>query len=204
MPKHPGELMVSPSNTVFRFIADKNDFELLKLELREQDTVEVLAYSGPSYSIVDKVIDRTRENTATPWSFLDRNGDLVAAYGVGNTSRADIGIVWFLGTDRMKTLGQSVAFVSRTEIHVLIKGRKMLYNYVYSENRVTRNWLKHMGFNEIATIPTLGYMGTGFSLYCYFSSIANRDCFVRWARLHPEKLGRVNRNWDTLCFMTDR
>ena len=47
MPKHPGERMVSPSNTVFRFIADINDFELLKLELREQDTVEILAYSGP-------------------------------------------------------------------------------------------------------------------------------------------------------------
>lgn len=73
----------------------------------------------------------------------------VADYSVVNRS----GVIWFLGTDRIKEIGYLFVKYTRPFIKIFLSRWDRLMNQVHSENKESLRWLKLSGFKIDEPMP---------------------------------------------------
>jgi len=74
------------------------------------------------------------------------DGVPVAVLGVCDSKLDGVGIIWMLGTDGIYKISRQFLKGSARELSLLSAGYKTLFNYVYSENRLSIKWLEWLGF----------------------------------------------------------
>ena len=89
------------------------------------------------------------------------NGIPVVAYGVEGEGLSDRANVWMLATDHIRTIAKSVQARVHHEFLELIEGYDLVYNYVYTENKIALRWLRRLGFK----IFPAGPMGPDSALF---------------------------------------
>ena len=70
----------------------------------------------------------------------------VAVFGVCDSKLDGVGIIWMLGTDGIYKISRKFLKGSAHEVRLLSGGYRTLFNYVYSENRLSIKWLEWLGF----------------------------------------------------------
>jgi hypothetical protein len=86
----------------------------------------------------------------------------ILVFGVQQESLlSDTGVVWLLATDGISKIKKSFVKQCQKVFLDLIQEYQMVYNYVYTENKIALRWLKWLGF-EIHEPKMVGAMGIKF------------------------------------------
>lgn len=77
---------------------------------------------------------------------------LIACFGVGH-QLPNVGCIWMLGTDRVKSVSTTFLRHSREWVQYLIEGYDYVSNIVSVKNAVSIRWLKWVGAEFIKKYP---------------------------------------------------
>ncbi len=76
-------------------------------------------------------------------------GKPILAFGVKDAAAlGDYGVIWMLSTKRVKEIPRTFVRGSIDVVSTFLRFYSCLENYVYSENHVSRRWLRWLGFKE--------------------------------------------------------
>ena len=113
--------------------------------LRHDDFDEVYAVNGesPHISILEDW-----EGSARRWIIFNKKCEPVAILGVRPLiAFSDIACPWLLGTDGLNEMKKFFVKISKPIIAEMMKGYKLLVNYVDARNVKSVRWLKWCGFD---------------------------------------------------------
>lgn len=131
-------------NRDFDFLKDV--YDVLYMELRESDIKELKDSTGNSPK---ESLSFIINNTDILRVFEDPYGRIVGVYGIADieTDTQIAGNIFMLGTDDLEKY-YPIEFlrISKREIESFMEDYDVLFNYVSSENKVSINWLKWLGF----------------------------------------------------------
>lgn len=82
------------------------------------------------------------------------DGTPVIIFGIEGEGLSDTANVWMLATDQISRIAKTVQARARFVFLELIQGYDLVYNYVYTENKIALRWLKHLGFKIFPAEPT--------------------------------------------------
>lgn len=112
--------------------------------MRQADIDEVSASSGMDPHEALMVSFRLSSHA---WVFTGQGGGAIGVFGVVPHSHLpDVGIVWMLGTDDIKTEALGIARRTRPYIREMNEAYGLLWNYVDARNETSIRWLKWGGF----------------------------------------------------------
>lgn len=122
----------------------KREVEYISTHLRKEDFDEVYAIKGdsPHYDVL-----RSWDLSAVRWMIFNKKALPAAVLGVITVNNySDIGVPWFLGTDRMDNMKKFFITASRPVIKTMSSGYSTLINYVDARYIKTLRWLEWLGF----------------------------------------------------------
>ncbi len=74
------------------------------------------------------------------------NGHPECLFGVGESHKPDVGVVWMLGTDEVPKHRKALLREARAWVEQMLDIYPTLYNLVHADNTVSIAWLKRLGF----------------------------------------------------------
>ena len=112
------------------------------LREHELEEVSVVAPEKSTEQILKDCIDISE----TAYAVVTDKDDCVAMFGVSAVSE-DAGVPWMLASELFFTKYKK-RFIKETPnyLDLLWGKRKHLYNYVSAKNKLSQDWLKHLGF----------------------------------------------------------
>lgn len=117
--------------------------EELFVQLRPRDYDEVEAATG---DVIGTLL-LCQPMSDDPITLRDRNGELVAVYGVSPVSlMSDTGALWLLGTPRMERNAKAVFRDAQRYIAFVRERYPRIVNYVDARNGPSIRWLRRLGF----------------------------------------------------------
>lgn len=142
----------------------REDIEHVAANMRDSDVLEVAASGGrtPLLSLVDSINESTISMTAV------FDGVPVAIFGFVYDEVSDKAGVWMLCTNDVHKHRQAFFKESVRILAGWLPLATELYNFVAMDNRMTRRWLKEVGFVESEPMP-YGPMGHPFARVSYKS-----------------------------------
>ena len=139
--------------------AEPGDMYVIGENLREQDKNEVLFSHG--LSPVEACLRSYRDSQVIQ-AIEGDEGDPVGITGLTQN------YIWLLGTDKLtatKNHRWQLCIHGREWVEYCIdRAGGMIENYVYSENKESIRWLKHLGFNIGEPEP----YGVAEKMFCHF------------------------------------
>ena len=139
--------------------AEPNDMYFIGEQLREQDKTEVRLSHGlsPVEACIESYI-----NSNVIQAIEGDDGDPVGITGLVGS------YIWLLGTDKLtatKNHRWQLCVHGREWVeYCLDTAGGMIENYVYSENKLSIRWLKHLGFIVEEPKP----YGVADQMFCHF------------------------------------
>jgi len=134
------------------------DIDHIVDNIREADIEELEALDGTT---VRESLDRIEdiENTSHVWEV---EGKVMCIFGVvPQPGPLSSGVIWMLATEDFHKYAKIFARGCQDVVSDMINGYSYLFNYIHSENKVSINWLKWLGFKVNDPIP-VGHEGANF------------------------------------------
>lgn len=126
--------------------------------LRQADLREIEAGSGkPPLEVLTNGLRLSTQAYAAELP----SGEIVALFGVGPTAEPQLGVVWMLGSEKLKTIRFTVLRHSKEWLKTLSSAYPLLGNVVDARNTLHVDWLRWMGFRFLRRAP-LGRKGEEF------------------------------------------
>jgi ribosomal protein S18 acetylase RimI-like enzyme len=110
--------------------------------LRIADKEELLA--GGTEDFKQCLVDSFTSSSICRVALVD--GVPVAVLGVCDSGIAGVGVIWMLGTDGIYKISRQFLKGSMRELRMLANEYKTLFNYVYTDNKLSIKWLEWLGF----------------------------------------------------------
>lgn len=127
-----------------------NDVDYLESRLRESDVKEIWA---SCHNVSREALQSGLERSVYCMTIV-KDGEPIGMFGVrGESVVGSVGIVWALGTDRIKEVPMTVLMRSRKYIDQMLSIYPMLTNFVHAENLVSLRWLKKLGATILEKKP---------------------------------------------------
>lgn len=121
---------------------EEGDLEYLVANLRQADVQEVEAYGG---TVAESLAEGLAPGRSTYVVTLD--DEPVVVFGVGpDPSQMDVGVIWLLGTDKMRSISRLFIRESKTWLKDLGEPYDLLHNLTDARNKLHHRWLKWCGF----------------------------------------------------------
>tara|TARA_R110002153_G_C13178965_1_gene484893 strand:- start:377 stop:835 length:459 start_codon:yes stop_codon:yes gene_type:complete len=139
----------------YRDSVQEDVFELAK-KMRQADVREVKASNGASPL---EALQRGFE-ASKPQSIIHK-GELIGMFGCAHIDELR-GSPWMLGSDKIPQIRKDLLTQSVEWVKEVNKQYPLLINYVDANNKVSINWLKHIGFSFVQLIPKFGVGGIPF------------------------------------------
>lgn len=137
-------------------LATVADAQAIAPQLRQCDIDECEALAGAG-SVLPMTL-ATIAASPLAWA-LERDGRLVALFGVAGNLLSDTGAPWMFGTDEVSRCGRAVIRASQRYLPCMLKKFPKLANVVDARNKISIRWLKRIGF---AFHPAIEIGGTPF------------------------------------------
>lgn len=119
--------------------------------LREHELEEVsVVADGKS---TEQILKDCIEVSEKSYAVVSEDDGCVAMFGVSAVNE-DQGVPWMLASD-MFFKKYKKRFIKETPnyLDILFGNRKHLFNYVSAKNKLSQNWLKHLGFTIHTEAP---------------------------------------------------
>jgi hypothetical protein len=127
--------------------ANASDAATLAPNLRQADAREIKACSG---STPLQALTHSYQHSLICYTVEDDDGTVIAMFGVAESNRPDVGIVWMLAADRILNHRKQLIRECRTWIDRLHERFPVLWNLVDERNAVHVRWLRWLGCNFVA------------------------------------------------------
>ena len=127
-------------------------FELYE-EMRIADFKEIIGLDQHPWTAVRESFTASQKK----FSLIDREGKLIAMFGVAATHVPTVGCVWMLGTDRIRFVKRDFIRNSKAWVNELMGDYRCLVNLVSSSNKISMRWLKWLGADFLREKPK-GYL----------------------------------------------
>ena len=130
--------------------ANRIDAEYLSSRLRESDREEIwLSHKQkPKQSLLIGL-----ETSLICFTGFYRFHPFFMAGIVTDLQQPNTGLIWLLGTDRIRTCPKTFYGLTYQLLHYFFWIYPTLYNYVYEHNSQTLNWLAHLGAEFSESFP---------------------------------------------------
>ena len=127
----------------------------LATHLRQQDIDEIKGMGeDPARACI---LSLSHSSKAFTMRSKDTN-DLICCFGVGDSARSGVGLIWCLGTDLVEKVSTTFLRHSRTWIAHLTMGYDYVFNLISKSNTVSRRWLEWLNAEFSDTLAIEGYM----------------------------------------------
>jgi hypothetical protein len=134
------------------------DIDFLVENIRDEDTAEINAMGGMT---AREALDSTPNLDENAWVW-EKNGKVMCIFGVNPIEELDrTGAIWLLGTKYFDDHHMVFAAACSSVFEELIKDYKMVFNYVYAENKKSIKWLEWLGF-KVRDAQPIGINGANF------------------------------------------
>jgi len=155
-----------------REVITPQDLDYLADNLREGDRLEMLAYNGMEPR---EGLQYCVDNNDEVWVACVE-GVPCCLFGLQEQMFEDdeensSAVIWALGTDLLFQHKKLMALISRKVIRDWLNRYDVLFNYIWEENEVHRNWLERMGFTVLPDTFIKSEMGEKFLLFLQFSPV---------------------------------
>ncbi|MGV2169641.1 hypothetical protein ACQZ40_25060 [Agrobacterium sp. 16-172Ci] len=129
------------------------DVTYLAPRLRPEDLRELLAAGSPS---AEQALEDGLKLSRQCISVVDEEDNAVAMFGVCPSNEPELGYIWLLGSDEIKT--NKTRFLRRSKLWVETFHEEfpVLANSVDQRNTVHLLWLRWLGFKFLRTVNSLG------------------------------------------------
>lgn len=130
------------------------DVEYLATRLRTEDVEEL---SADGWQPLDSLMEGFRKGKVTLTLLAPDTGEPIGMLGVVPcTVYEDFGVIWLLGSDRIKEHSWTFLAQSRPVLARLYDetGYRAFYNRTYYKNTIHHQWLKWLRFKFISTDGT--------------------------------------------------
>ncbi|MBB4345212.1 hypothetical protein [Rhizobium leguminosarum] len=129
------------------------DVTYLAPRLREADLRELEAAGVPS---AHQALQDGLRNSKHCISVVNDEDRAVAMFGCGRFTDDDVGYIWLLGSDEIKS--NPTRFLRRSKLWVDIfhKDFPILTNFVDQRNTVHIHWIRWLGFSFLRTVNSEG------------------------------------------------
>ncbi len=129
------------------------DVTYLAPRLRPEDLRELLAAGSPS---AEQALEDGLKLSRQCVSVVNEEDNAVAMFGVCPSHEPELGYIWLLGSDEIKT--NKTRFLRRSKLWVETFHEEfpVLANCVDQRNSVHLLWLRWLGFKFLRTVNSLG------------------------------------------------
>ena len=137
---------------------ETKDIQFLIDNIRDEDAEEIKALNGSTVSDVMNKIDNLEDNSQV-WVV---NGNVVCMFGITpleNNERT--GVIWLLATSDFHKYTKRFAVRCKKIFKKTMIGYDYVFNYIYSKNLKSIEWLKWLGFN-VQDAQKIGIRGATF------------------------------------------
>lgn len=122
--------------------------------LRSQDLDEIEAMGAVSPA---EALHTSISLSSHGYAILDRDENACAIFGAAPHPLPDVGVVWMLGTDAIRTEAYSIAKRTRRYFDELNSVYPILWNYIDARNTVSLRWLRWGGFKLLKDVEIGGH-----------------------------------------------
>ena len=124
----------------------EEDCQHLLPNLREADRLEIEAHNADPSIALD-----LGYQGSDPCMTVEYQSEPIAMFGVTPCiGHEDIGLVWLLGSDKIKDIRIQFLRESREWLDQIGTNYDMLCNVVWEGNTLHHRWLKHLGFRFLS------------------------------------------------------
>lgn len=137
------------------------DIDFLIDNIREDDVIEIKAMCN--LSVRDVLEDTPNlDKNAYVW---EKDGKVIAIFGVTPVDdRKNVGVVWMLGTTFFDNYFVTFIRECKNVFEQVVKDYDYVFNYVYTENKKSIEWLKMLGF-KVRDAEPIGINGSNFNKF---------------------------------------
>lgn len=126
------------------------DLLAVAADIKEADMIELRATSNlPPAAALQESIDSSN------LTLTFHNGDEVLGI-FGYQARHSGAVVWMVSTPEISKCSKSFTKQAKSIMDEWAQRFPMLWNYVYSGNKATIEWLEFLGFHIHSTVPSYG------------------------------------------------
>lgn len=131
--------------------------------MRDEDSQEVMA-SGGFTPLEALTISVYVSDVDMKWTALE-DGEPIVMWGCAGDSSMDVGVVWLLGSDRIKKIKKRFWQESEAYVEIMQERYSLLYNFVDERNKTSMAWLTKLGFHGAKRVAEYGHHHIPFILF---------------------------------------
>lgn len=148
-------------------ISEEKDAFNLAPRLREEDKLEIRSiFTEEQKSTEEVILDSIK--SSIPCVSVEENGDVIMIFGASDYGDKECGLVWLLGSDRVKRLW--IPFLRQShywsDALFSISKKRLLFNRVCSKNDLHIRWIKWLGYTFVQRLDNYGLLGLSFYEFC--------------------------------------
>ena len=90
-------------------------------------------------------IEESYKSSTEAWTIWTKDYRMIGSFGIAASSKPKVGIIWFIGTYRMKLIRKSFVKRSKEWVNRLMGEYDSVTNLVCKENELSVRWLTWLG-----------------------------------------------------------